>query len=314
MDQDVDTFISVIMPAYNAERYIEKSIVSVRNQTFKNWELIIVDDGSTDKTSLIIEGFRSMDCRIKYIYQQNKKQAAARNRGVAEAKGKWIAFLDSDDIWLYNKLEEQFKYVAQINADVFYTQGVIIDENNSITSDYEPACGYFTGAKMYKRLYKGNPIPILSVVLKKEWVSKVGNQNEDEKMAGCEDWDYWIRLAKAGAGFYGIESKLFKYRIHAKGTSMNTLQMKIAETYALYNNYDPSCFSYTEMQHVKSRFILLIRSIIPNLYITKNKEAIIFFFSIIYSITGLFKYRIGNFIFNVFGYKSKRAVTFLLFH
>lgn len=105
----------------------------------------------------------------------------------------------------------------------------------------------------------------------------MGGQNEDPKMVGCEDWDYWIRLAKAGAGFYGIEDRLFKYRMNPSGTSHRILQMKIAECCALFNNYDPTCFNNLEIQNVKFRFILLVRSIIPYLYDTKNKEALSFF-------------------------------------
>ena len=96
-------FVSVIMPAYNAATFIAGSIKSVVKQSFTNWELIIIDDGSTDNTKNIINCFINKDARIKYHYQQNGKQGKARNAGLALAKGKYIAFIDADDVWLPNK-------------------------------------------------------------------------------------------------------------------------------------------------------------------------------------------------------------------
>src|SRR5687768_13986927 len=99
--------VSVIMPAYNVEKFIQQSIDSVLGQTFSSWELIIIDDGSTDNTVPIVEENQARTDKILLIRQENKKQAAARNAGLRIAKGRWIAFLDSDDIWLPNKLEVQ---------------------------------------------------------------------------------------------------------------------------------------------------------------------------------------------------------------
>src|SRR5690349_25117803 len=103
-----EQLISVIMPAYNAEKFVAESISSVITQTYKNWELIIVDDGSTDNTKNIIEEFAKHDARIKYIYQENAKQGKARNTGIAMAKSGLVAFLDADDLWLPQMLESQW--------------------------------------------------------------------------------------------------------------------------------------------------------------------------------------------------------------
>ena len=99
--------VSVVMPAYNSEKYIAESIESVLNQTFKNFEIIVVDDGSTDNTRKIISDYK--DNRIRYYYQENLGSGAARNLGLSNSRGNWIAFLDSDDLWNPVKLEEQLK-------------------------------------------------------------------------------------------------------------------------------------------------------------------------------------------------------------
>src|SRR5258706_12531894 len=107
--------ISVIMPAYNAEKFITQSIQSVIAQTYSNWELVIVDDGSTDNTKEIVSGFQKTEPRIKYIYQPNGRQGKARNTGIEHAAGEWIAFLDAEDILIPAMLEKQFALMKKTN-------------------------------------------------------------------------------------------------------------------------------------------------------------------------------------------------------
>ena len=116
----MEDLVSIIMPSYNTGLYIKESIQSVINQTYKNWELIIVDDCSTDNTDQIIKKFD--DNRIKYFKNESNSGAAvSRNRALKEAKGKWIAFLDSDDLWKSVKLEHQIKFMTENNYDFTYT-------------------------------------------------------------------------------------------------------------------------------------------------------------------------------------------------
>jgi len=232
--------ISIIMPAYNASKFIEASIQSVQEQTFTNWELIVVNDGSTDNTSDIVRRMQRDDSRIQLLEQVNKKQGAARNTGMKVAKGNWIAFTDSDDLWMNNKLQQQLDAAAKYNADVIYTAGIVQYEEENRQEDYYSVYGFYKGIDMYKMLYDTNPIPNLAVMMKKELISKAGYQDESLDVFGCEDWEYWIRLAKTGADFYGIGEKLFVYRVHNSGTSRNTIQMKKAELYAKHKNVDYS--------------------------------------------------------------------------
>ena len=95
-------FFSIILPTYNRSKTIDKTIESVINQTYKHWELIIIDDGSTDNTKEIITNYKTNDKRIKYLYQQNKERSAARNNGIVNANGDYICFIDSDDYFMKN--------------------------------------------------------------------------------------------------------------------------------------------------------------------------------------------------------------------
>src|SRR2546430_979121 len=119
------TLVSVIMPAFNAERHIVESIQSVLSQTLPDWELVVVDDGSTDNTAEILRTFVSADARIKYVYQPNGRLGKARNTGFQHSSGGLIAFLDSDDLWLPEKLELQVTALAEHDADIVYTDGFI---------------------------------------------------------------------------------------------------------------------------------------------------------------------------------------------
>ena len=248
-------YVSIIMPTYNAEKYIQESINSVINQTYTNWELIIINDGSTDKTLEIIKENQLIDSRIKLINQINKKQAAARNAGFKIAKGDWIAIIDSDDLWMPDKLEIQLYNSGR--SDVIYTGGIINYQLTGLKSTYKTIFGLYEGLDMYKELYNFNPIPNLSVLFKRDLIKKVGYQNENIELWGCEDWDYWIRMAKCGATFLGFNRSLFFYRIHNEGTSFNKCRMVLAEFCALFQNTD---FKYLNRNFVYKRLSSLIEN------------------------------------------------------
>lgn len=226
------------MPAYNAAKYIEESIFSAQNQTFKDWELIVIDDGSIDDTAQIVKRLQKSDNRIVYFYQSNKRLGAARNAGLRLAKGKYIAFLDSDDLWYPEKLELQVKLIESNKYDLVFTNGYILNDPSGLIEDYPSISGNYDSESMYKMEFWGNHIPVLSVLATKEIVEKTGFQGETENLFGCEDWDFWLRMARGGAIFYGMPDKLFKYRVHDNGMSRNLKQMQLAEFTAIFNNLD----------------------------------------------------------------------------
>lgn len=204
------------MPAYNAEKYIGESIQSVVDQTYANWELLIVDDGSTDKTENIVRAFAARDSRIKYLSQHNGGPGRARNTGIAESNGTLISFLDSDDLWLPEKLERQLQALDATNADVIYTNGLIIYEPGAVPgrTDFPIVAGTIESRKMLDILLLQNRIPVQSVMVRKEAYRNAGPFTDLKKFRGCEDYELWLRLAAHGALFHGINEQLIKYRRH----------------------------------------------------------------------------------------------------
>jgi teichuronic acid biosynthesis glycosyltransferase TuaG len=303
--------VSIIMPAFNVEKYIARSIESVVMQTYPDWELIVIDDGSTDATASIVADLKGKENRIKYYYQENKKLPAARNTGIAHATGEWIAFLDADDLWEPNKLSVQFKYIKEVVADVYFSGGYSMDENDKTIAEYKTIYGSFTGIEIYKLLFFQNPIPVLSVIMKRSWVMKVGPQ--DETLI-CEDWDYWLRLGYSGAKFYGIDEKLFRYRINPQGISSKVLQMRIGECSALYKNLDYSLFTNEEIEKIRQRFDTLIKYIIDSLFSSHNTQLVPYYLNLLAEIKGGSKYKYAELIFNLLGAKSRRPVNFILYH
>ena len=258
------------MPAYNAEKYIESAIISVQNQTFNNWELIIIDDGSDDSTAKIVKSKQERDVRICYKFQTNKKLPAARNAGLMLAKGDYIAFLDADDLWMPEKLEYQLEYFKNNHVDLIFTAGYCLNENTYTLIKYPTIEGSFSGHEMYKLQLKFNYIPVLSVVFKRHWIKIIGYHDES-LTDGCEDWDYWFRMAKAGACFVGIKEKLFHYRRHENSMSSNLSRMQLAQVDVFIRNFDKS---YFDKREVRELLLELIDPFVQTLLKSKNsKEA-----------------------------------------
>src|SRR5690625_3661748 len=127
--------VSVITPAYNAERFIAEAIESVRKQTYTNWEMIIVNDCSTDRTVQIVESYQKKDKRIKlYHLQKNSGSGVARNKAMDEANGRFLAFLDSDDLWLPEKLERQIEFMLSNHIAFSFTKYVRMLEDGTVTN------------------------------------------------------------------------------------------------------------------------------------------------------------------------------------
>ena len=213
--------VSVIMPAYNAAKYIAESIESVVRQTYTNWELIIVDDGSSDNTASVVKSFVSHDSRIKYVWQENGKQGKARNTAIANSKGEYLAFLDADDIWLPEKLQKQLQSIISTNADLVFSNAYIfekipIDKNNLILGlgDVE-----YNKTEVVDLFFKGNRIMILTVLVKREAISEVNGFNEDINIASAEDYHLWLKLLIHNKVFKGTKEALAAYRILPESAS-----------------------------------------------------------------------------------------------
>lgn len=208
--------VSVIMPAYNAEKFIAESIESVLAQTYQNWELIVVDDGSTDKTAEIALQFGAKENRVKYFFQPNGRLGKARNTGIQKSSGSLVAFLDSDDLWLSEKLQRQIQIQRETGANVVYTEAVIFYEPGSVpgATEFSIYTGKIDGPRMIDLLLLVNRIPVSSVLLEMDSLKRAGPFEEDPDFHGCEDYDLWLKLARGGAVFYGMPDKLIRYRRH----------------------------------------------------------------------------------------------------
>ncbi len=211
-------FFSVVMVFYNSEQYIEESIKSVINQTFKNWELIIVDDGSKDLSYKIALKYQKQDQRIKFFkLNKNKGQGFARNYAINKASGDWISTLDSDDLFLINKLEEFKKVIdkSKIDHPILIGSGVsLINEKGKIMKNYY----YPTKSKILKKnLLKLQKFPAhSSLVCHRKTLLEVGGYNE--LYYRSQDYDLWLRLMNKGR-FYCTKKILILYRTHNANVS-----------------------------------------------------------------------------------------------
>lgn len=208
--------VSVIIPAYNAAAFIADTVRSALDQSYRDLEVIVVDDGSTDGTLAALDGLGG---RIRVHQQANGGVARARNTGVAMARGTWIAFLDADDLWLPHKLEQQLSMtmVPMVFSDRFNigARGDLPELQSRVT----PMQG---GDIFVPLMRRGNFITNTSVVMRRDLFERMGGFYTG--LNGTEDWDLWIRVAERHQiGF--VDEPLVRYRFHAGGLSRNFLKM-----------------------------------------------------------------------------------------
>jgi glycosyltransferase involved in cell wall biosynthesis len=184
--------VSVIIPTYNSAKYLPSAIDSVLKQTFKDYEIIVIDDGSTDNTKEVIDSY---DHKIACIYQDNQGPSVARNKGILQSKGEFIAFLDADDIWETIKIEEQFRiFACSEETGIVSTELSVIDETGKLVEGRRKMIPEERGA-LIQELMINNVIGTCSTVMvRKSCFDAVGLFDETLKVA--EDWDMWLRLCK----------------------------------------------------------------------------------------------------------------------
>lgn len=209
--------ISIIMAAYNAEKTIEDAICSVQSQTVKNWELIIVDDGSTDKTANIVRTLANRDSRIKLVVnRENSGVSQTRLNALMLARGQWIAILDSDDKWASSKLQKQIEVQLSKQADLIYTGSLFINQ------DGDPIDWYLHAPLTinYRQLLKQNLISNSSVMVRKDLYAKCFKKGDMMH----EDFAIWLTILKNGGKAFGIDEPLLIYRIHSGSKSANKIK------------------------------------------------------------------------------------------
>lgn len=230
MFEMLDGLVSIIMPSWNTGKFIGESIQSVLNQTYKNWELIIVDDCSTDNTDEIVASFN--DERIRYFRNdKNSGAALTRNRALCEARGEWIAFLDSDDLWMPKKLEKQIAFMKEKGYTFSFTEYEKIDEESKPLNIYVSGPEKVNKRKMYNYDYIGQ----LTMMYSAKVFGLI--QIKDIK----KNNDYAIRLQlfkKKGACCYLLKENLAKYRIRKKSISHDKISKKLKSHFDLFHFCD----------------------------------------------------------------------------
>jgi len=208
---------SIITPSYNSARFIDIMIKSVLNQTYKNWELIIVDDCSRDSSIEIIESYAKQDSRIHLItLENNSGPAIARNIAIEKAQGKYIAFLDSDDIWISNKLEKQINFMESKQISFSFSSYQIINEDGKYLKTF-----YIKESKInYFDLLKTNSIGCLTAIYNQHTLGKIYMPIIKKR----QDYGLWLKILKKIDYAYGIQEPLAKYRIHKNSISANKLK------------------------------------------------------------------------------------------
>jgi glycosyltransferase involved in cell wall biosynthesis len=208
--------VSIIMASYNAEEFILQAVESILNQSYKHFELIIIDDGSTDNTSNIIEPFRN-DSRIKYIFQKNAGQTIAKNRGISESSGNFIAFCDADDYWHPNKLDIQLAmFLENPKIGVVYSDIQAVDQQGLNIKVGQLLDG--KSGNILNDLLFDNFIPFGSAMIRKQCLDEHGAFNEQYRMG--IDWDLWLRISTSWE-FGFTPQKLYFYREWAGQMSRN---------------------------------------------------------------------------------------------
>jgi glycosyltransferase involved in cell wall biosynthesis len=214
-----DKLVSIITPSYNSEKFISETINSIINQTFTDWELIITDDYSSDNSIGVIESFIKKDDRIRlYTLKSNQGAGAARNHSIKMAKGRYIAFCDSDDQWKINKLELQLNLMIKNNIVLSYSGYDVIGENgNYIRTIYPPKIITF------KKILSNNYIGCLTAI----YDSKIIGKQYMPLIRKRQDWVLWITILKKIKKTEGINTSLATYRLRSNSISRNKFNLII---------------------------------------------------------------------------------------
>lgn len=236
----MNEMVSIVVPVYHAEKYIQATMDCVRAQTYSEWELLLVLDGRQDPTMKVIEEYieKCGDMRIRLIIQENNKGAAqARNRGVKEARGRYIAYLDADDLWKKDKLEKELKFIQNRQVGFAFTGYEFADENAVGTGKIVKVPPILK----YKEALKNTTIFTSTVMFDTNKIQKELLEMPDIR---SEDTALWWKLLRSGYDAYGLNENLVYYRRPAKSLSSNKL-VAIKRIWNLYRKAEKLSIPYS---------------------------------------------------------------------
>jgi glycosyltransferase involved in cell wall biosynthesis len=222
--------VSIIMPLYNAEKYISEAISSVLSQSYSNWELIILDDASTDNSVAIAEEIAAKDKRIQLVKStENTGAAICRNRATEMARGEYIAFLDSDDLWLPEKLQKQLNFMHAKNCEVSFSSYLHMDENSQPLNKRIKALKSLSYDKQHSNNYIGN----LTGMYNAAALGKIIAPNIRKR----QDWAVWLEAIKrSGKPALGLQEDLACYRVRKGSMSARKMNL-VSYNFQFYKNY-----------------------------------------------------------------------------
>ena len=222
--------ISVIVPVYKVEKYLKRCVDSVLMQTFRDFELILVDDGSPDRSGIICDKYARHDSRIKVIHNENQGVSAARSCGVRNAHGAWLTFLDSDDTWLADYLEKQVDFLISHSCSMVFSSRKRIGEKGNVEV-FKPFI--VPESVTYGELLKNCPIFISTTIYDRE---KCGLFFFNENLGSLrDDWVYWLDILKKIDIAYGNKEVLGNYRIRGNSATSNKKKVLISQWKVLRN-------------------------------------------------------------------------------
>ena len=279
MNTEFTPLVSIVIPTYNHAKFISKALKSVIDQTYKNWEAIVIDNNSTDDTDKVINQYN--DPRIKYLKINNDGVIAkSRNLGIEAAQGEWIAFLDSDDWWTEDKLKTCINEINE-NVDLLYHDLEVINKSKSYLKKRK-----YKGRQLKKPILidlligaitNGNAIAQSSVMLRKNLFTKIRGIDENKKLVGAEDYNTWLRIAQITDQFKYIKKRLGYILIHDSNVSNKDMSIPqrqaVVDFMELFNpqqkinfevklKYISGSYNYLNKNHNKAKkdFIFVIKN------------------------------------------------------
>ncbi len=225
----INPVVSVILPVYNGDKYLNDAVDSILNQSFKDFELIIIDDGSSDNSLSIAKEYENKDSRVVLVSQENSGLVFALNKGISLAKGQYIARMDADDISLDSRFDEQVKALKN-GSDICGCHFLVIDESNRLIDSYVMPR---TENSILAVLSQGPPFAHGSVMFKRSFWDTHRLSYSDSKYIHAEDYFLWTRFYECGAIFCNVDKFLFKYRFFSKSLSKMNMDFNKKDTYKI---------------------------------------------------------------------------------
>lgn len=255
--QNSNDFVSVIMPCFNAQAFLDEAIHSVVKQTYENWELLVLDDGSSDQSKEVALKWERKDNRVRLVpNEKNMGVSKTRNRGIDLSSSQWIAFLDSDDVWEEEKLERQVELAREHEAEFVFTACSIIDKDSNRRGEMTNIPELVT----FNELQKWNCITCSSVLLSRRALGSFRFEHDDSR----EDYLLWLRILTNIRYAHSIKTALVRYRVIGDSRSSNKVKM-IRDTYRVHRHLGThpitSCFN--TLTHFINAFIRKYRNIVP---------------------------------------------------